>query len=299
MEAYEYREFPEINGIKRGSTDRLVLMQVSKEEAIKKIEAELHGAAFGGLYLLVDSANSQIYIGQSSDVKNRIREHIKRSPVDNFEFDKVIVIWDGRTIETSHFNDETLRKALEAESITCFSEHSRFDTVNTAIADLATNVYQKATIEKFKNELFFLLYKFHLISDLPSEVKLSEQLSTEEIKKILVKYGFTIERLEANTKVVSCAGGKTVFYRGGSLKPLGWQVTMRDTFLDEMLSGKDGLYFLLSRTKPFLIPASFFKENGFASRKEDSLTLDFFIKEREQKIQCHDLLLDIQQYAIK
>lgn len=298
MDEYEYREYPEVDGIKRGSSDRLVLVQVSKDEAVKKIPEELGGAGFGGIYFLVDDVNSQIYVGETSDVNDRTKQHIKKSPVEGFDFNKIIVIWDGRTIATSHFNETTLRKALEYESIKAFKGFSSYEPVNTVSAPATLNVYQKASIEKFKSELFFLLYKFHLISELPTEVRPSEQLTHDEVKKLLERNGFQVEKTSGNQRIVMCADNVIIFYRGGSPKPQGWQVTMRDTFLDEMLSGKDGVYFLLSRTEPFLIPSKFFKENNLESKKE-GLTLDFFIKEKEQKLQCHDLLLDISQFKIR
>jgi hypothetical protein len=81
LEEYEYREYPEVDGIKRVSTDRLVLIQINKDEAIKRITAELHGASFGGLYFLIDSSGFRIYIGESSDVRDRIGQHIRSPPL--------------------------------------------------------------------------------------------------------------------------------------------------------------------------------------------------------------------------
>ena len=295
LDAYEYREFPEIDGVKRVTTDRLVLIQVDKDESVRKISAELHGAPFGGLYFLIDSGDFKIYIGESSDVKDRVGQHAKKSPIASFDFDRVIVIWDGRSIDTSHFNDTSMRKALEYESIKAFREYSNYETQNTQGKSPDLNVYQRASIDKFKVELFYLLYKFHLITELPSETILSQRLTQNEIRKLLTRNNFQVENIHGGDKIVKCKDA-VIFYRAGSLKPLGWQVTMRDTFLDEMFSGKEGVYFLLSRTEPYLIPASVLKEN--LEGEKDGLTLDFFINEKEKKLRCHDVSLDISRYRI-
>lgn len=295
MDEYEYREFPEVDRIKRAVTERLVLTQFDKEDAMKKLSAELGGSNFAGLYLLIDASNHKIYIGESSDIKERVKQHIKSSPVKEFEFEKIAVIWDGRPIETSHFIDETLRKALESESIKTFRSFSRYESVNTQSSQQTVSVYQQSSINKFKDELFFMLYKFHLLNSSPHEQKQSEPLTEEEIKKILLKNGYKVQRLIANQKTIECENA-FIFYRSGSLKSLGWQVTMRDTFLDEMFSGKSTVYFLLSRTVPYIIPSTFFKEKLLDMK--NGLTLDFFIKD-EGTLYCHEQTFDIKNYKIK
>ncbi len=296
MDEYEYREFPETEGIKRAITERLVLTQVEKDDAVNKLSSELGGSKFAGLYLLIDSDNYKIYIGETADIKDRIKQHVKESPKEGFEFDKVIVIWDGRPIETSHFIDETIRKSLESECIKAFKNFSAYAPVNTVSATLTVSVYQQSTINKFRDELFFLINKFHLLKMLPYEEKPSEPLSEEEIKKLLSKNGYKVEKLIANQKTVTCDNAN-IFYRSGSPKSLGWQVTMRDVFLDEMFSGNPDVYFLLSRTIPYLIPSKFFKDN--LEDKKEGVTLDFFIKDSEGKLYCHDESIDINKYRIK
>lgn len=295
MVEYEYRELPKLQGVKRVMVERLVLTEFDKEEAVKKVSQELSGADFGAVYFLINSNKQEIYIGETADIKNRIKQHCKNSPVKGFEFDKIILIWDGRPIQTSSFNDTTLRKTLEYECINGFKNFSKYEPVNTVSSPSTMSVYQKATINKFKEELLFLLYKLHLIDKLPEEIEKSEALTEGQIKKLLEKQQFKIQKIDGSQKVINCDKAK-IFYRPGSLKALGWQVTMRDTFLKEMFSGEEGIYFLFSRTKPFLIPASFFKKH--LANKKTGVTLDIFIKENSNELYCNEESIDISKYRI-
>jgi hypothetical protein len=189
-----------------------------------------------------------------------------------------------------------MRLALEYECIKAFNTYSDYDTVNSQSSPPDLSVYQRVTTDKFKIELFYLLYKFHLITQLPTEVRLSEPLTDEQVQRLLERKGFKVEKISGSDKIVRCKDGKTVFFRAGSLKRLGWQVTMRDTFLDEMLSGKEEVYFLLSRTEPYLIPSKVLKAN--LEGEKEGLTLDFFIDEKEKKLRCHDISLDISGYKV-
>jgi len=101
-------------------TDRWYLLELPVWESVVGLtreeffEKELDDALnfdFPGLYLLIDSDKKKIYIGESSNVKERANNHPK------IEFDKMILLWDGRHNKTSHFGNETFRKTLEKECI--------------------------------------------------------------------------------------------------------------------------------------------------------------------------------------
>ncbi len=298
MPEYDFRSLPLIGGIKRATTDGLVLVEIEKKNAVSAADKQLSGASFSGIYFLMSPENKKIYVGESSDIKKRLSDHCKKSPVAGFEFSKVIFIWDGRPVEISHFTETNLRKALEYVCINAFSECSRYEPVNTVSAPAAAGVYQEASIARFTDELLYLLYEFHLISKPPEEIEPSIELSALEIKELLGRNNINVEIENFDEAKRTIEYGKTtIFYRPGSPKTLGWQITLRDIFLDELFSGKNEILFLFSRNIAFLIPSEFFKDT--LSGEKTGVTMDFFIKDREGQLYCHDKNYDINEYRIK
>lgn len=296
MVEYFYRETPTLNGVKRVITERLVLTRMSAGDAVQKIAEELSGADFGGLYFLLNPELKEIYIGETANILNRIKTHIRSSPVNSFSFTEVLILWDGRPIQTSQFNEQTLRRALESDCVSTFKNNSNYAVKNTVESGLAMSIYQEYTVNKFIAELRYLLYKFHLISEIPEEEILSQELTEKQMRDVLSSKDLTVDTINASQKKISCLNNRTVFYRSGSIKTQGWQVTMRDTFFTEMLSGKDSTYFLLNRTIAYLIPSSFFVKH-LGGLKQGN-TLDFFIKDKEEVLHCRDVDVDISAYKV-
>ena len=128
----------------------------------EKLEClEVKNFDFSGLYLLIDSNKNEIYVGESSDVKTRANNH------PEIEFDKMILLWDGRPNTTSHFGNETFRKTLEKECIKLFKHSSSYkcinDTENPKKMDV--NIIIKSSVDRFSDELKFLLNKYGLIGN--------------------------------------------------------------------------------------------------------------------------------------
>lgn len=295
MNEFEYKSFPETQGVKRVVTERLVLSQIRKEKSVKKVKQELSGSDFAGIYFLINTESMEIYVGETSDMINRIKQHCKNPPVEDFDFDEVVLIWNGRPIETSHFNDDTLREMLEYESIEAFDDFSDYTTVNTVSSPTTMSIYQKSTIDKFKDELLFLLYEDHYIDARPEETKRSEELEPGEIKELLEKNGYSVKNIDRSRKIVSCKKARA-FYRSGSLKDKGWQVTLRNKFAKSMFSGSEDVYFLFSRTRAFLIPSKIFEENF--KEKKSGVTIDIFVEDKEEKIYCQGEEVNISEYRI-
>ena len=124
---------------------------------------EIKNFDFSGLYLLIDSNKNEIYVGESSNVKERANNHPK------IEFDKMILLWDGRHNKTSHFGNETFRKTLEKECIKLFEVHSDFDEFNKVKEPkkMDANIIIQSSVKTFKEELKFLLNKYGLIEIKP------------------------------------------------------------------------------------------------------------------------------------
>lgn len=165
MEEYGYFEDKDAQGVTRAGTDRLYLLDFHVK-LIEKINVEFGDFNFSGLYLLRDT--TKIYVGESSNVRGRIEGHMKESPVEGFEFDKITIIWDGRPTTTSHFSEEAFRKSLEKICIKVFdTEYSKYKYVNSVTNPKETNVHTKSSVARFTNDLYFLLYKYNLIHTIP------------------------------------------------------------------------------------------------------------------------------------
>jgi len=168
MEEYGYFEDKDVQGVTRAGTDRLYLLDFHVE-SIEKINVEFGDFDFSGLYLLIDSTKNEIYVGESANVQERIEAHMKESPVEGFEFDKITLIWDGRQTNTSHFSEMAFRKYLEKICIKVFViDYSKYKYVNSVTNPrVKTSVHTKSSVARFTNDLYFLLYKYHLIDTIP------------------------------------------------------------------------------------------------------------------------------------
>ncbi len=123
----------------------------------EKLEClEVKNFVFSGLYLLINSYKNKIYVGESSDVKTRANNHPEK------EFDKMILLWDGRPNTTSHFGNETFRKTLEKKCIELFHKYSSYElnNKNEKPKKMDNNIIIKSSVNRFSEELEFLLQKY-------------------------------------------------------------------------------------------------------------------------------------------
>ena len=166
MNDYEYSETPG-NDMTRATTNCLYLIDCRKEEVIEKLHEEFKELILAGLYLLLDNTANKIYIGESSNISERLKQHIKKIDIPDFKFDRILLVWDGRPVSTSHFGDEALRKSLEKECIKLFKNNSsKFQSVNTVEKPKETNFQVRSSSNRITKELNFLLYKYHLLDTL-------------------------------------------------------------------------------------------------------------------------------------
>ena len=56
---------------------------------------------FPGLYLLLDTTKKEVYVGESSDVKIRIKQHMDQAQ-KIVEFDRIALIWDTKIARELH-----------------------------------------------------------------------------------------------------------------------------------------------------------------------------------------------------
>ena len=136
------------------------------EEKLKHLK--IKNFVFSGLYLLINSDKNKIYVGESSDVKTRANNHKDKWCIDD-GFDRMILLWDGRPNTTSHFGNETFRKTLEKKCIKLFKKQSSYYVINTIEEPkkMDENIIIKSSVNRFSEELEFLLNKYDLIEIKP------------------------------------------------------------------------------------------------------------------------------------
>ena len=136
------------------------------KEKLKHLKIE--NFVLSGLYLLINSDKNKIYVGESSDVKTRANNHNDKGCIDD-GFDRMILLWDGRPNTTSHFGNETFRKTLEKKCIELFHKYSRYERNNKNEKPKKTdeNIIIKSSVNRFSEELEFLLNKYDLIEIKP------------------------------------------------------------------------------------------------------------------------------------
>ncbi len=166
MEDYDYfQRHDAIKGVEVKGTDRLILLDFGDKNYHRLFEKEFGDFDIAGLYLLINSKTKpkKIYVGESTNIKKRNKGEIKKSPVQNFEFDKIILIWDGRHTKTSLFGEEAFRKALEKYCIQLFRDKEKYECQNTVGKPKPINFQTETTLENFKKHLFSLLKMHELI----------------------------------------------------------------------------------------------------------------------------------------
>jgi len=113
-----FQRHKSIKGIKIKGTDRLFLLDFDEKNYLESFDKAFEEFDIAGLYLLINSKKpiKEIYVGESTNLKTRNKGEIKKgypNKMKDFEFDKIILIWDGRPTTTSLFGDDTFRKLLE------------------------------------------------------------------------------------------------------------------------------------------------------------------------------------------
>ena len=246
----------------------------------------------------VDMPIRKVLPNKTVRILSCLQRHLKKGPKLKqglHEFSKVAIMWDGRPIQTTQFSDNTIRKELEASLINAFNNFGKFKSVNASSSGSRANLHQKETIKHFREELFFILYKFGYLKEIPREKQESRELTNEETTNLLTANGFYV--IERKGKWITCTNDRTVYSVSASPKKWGWQITVRDDLMKWFESGNDGLYLLLQRTKPYLIPSSFLRRFVLENRVQN--TIDLYVDDQKDCLKCgkqNDI--DIKKYSL-
>jgi len=169
VEDYDYfQRHKSIKGVEVKGTDRLFLLDFENKNYHELFEKEFTKEKIAGLYLLINSKTNEIYVGESTNTKERNKSEIKNGvnskKLKDWKFDKIILIWDGRPTNTSLFGEDSFRKVLEKACIQIFKDDDSYVCKNSVGKPKPTNIQTKTTVENFKNHISLLLKMHGLIN---------------------------------------------------------------------------------------------------------------------------------------
>lgn len=249
----------------------------SSQKALDVLRKEWGNLSFPGVYILLEVSQRRVYIGEAKDLYNRLKTH-NASPEEKIkDWQKTVIINDGRSAFQSDFNDSVIRKSVELYLISLFKAN-RYTVVAQGESQ-GQNPHQKFVFQSLKEEFDFLLIKKGLISKL-IEAPGQEEITREDLKKILIKNGRKIDEWGAYEAIIE---SKKVFIRPGSKKQKGWQVTFRDRFKDALQSG-DGIL-LVPRDGILFIPFREIQKVITDRSKYQQNTIDIYIRFEEDLIE--------------
>jgi hypothetical protein len=260
-------------GVVRGRTKlgQLVIWLIPAEPLRAVVDEELgKGLAHPGLYVLLDDETDRAYIGESSNLKARLIQHLDHAPKELRRFDHALILNDGRAAVHSRFNDSTLREALEQATIRLFHDGGSHSEVNQQKRMPELSVTQQTLFESLKKELGHVLYELELITDRPKQTADSGVIRPPDAARRFPDAAITdVKGYEGKS------GEVTVYFRKGSEKPQGFQVTIRvaEPFGKAVVLGEG--FLCMNRGRCYLIPNS--ELNRWLGSKLEQQTVDVFL----------------------
>ncbi len=126
------------------------------EQAFDAVVSEINNFPIPGLYMLFDKRGSKkVYIGQTENLKNILTKHIKL-PEKTKNWDRALIINDGRNAAQSDLNDENIRLLLE-NYLAHLLKINGYQTVTSSSRISSLSAIQKILVRSFKEEIVILL----------------------------------------------------------------------------------------------------------------------------------------------
>jgi len=276
---FGYEESPRNgDGIIRAATSGQIRSWDMPRElkALEKVQNDW-GNEYPGIYLLLDQKSRKVYIGEAKDLYSRLSTHFRTPDEKIKNFDRVIILNDGRSARHSLFNDAVIRKSLEAYLNRLFKINKW--TVVSQAEEQEHNPTQKSKISSLTEELNSLLRKKNLIAKL-IEAKGQEEILEDELRRLLKKSKHEINKWSAKEAVID--GEKTYIRPGSDKRPRGWQITFRDRFKAALKSGKG--FLLVPRNGVLLIPLQEIQKVIEDPASYNQNTIDIYIDFKEDEV---------------
>ncbi|HEV2120560.1 MAG TPA: GIY-YIG nuclease family protein [Candidatus Bathyarchaeia archaeon] len=207
-----------------------------------------------GLYVLTVEGEPKAYVGESSDLRKRLRDHTQKDPKELPKpWTDIAVIGDGRSYYQSIFTDTTLRLYLEKATISHLKEGGILQPVNKQEDPPKMTASVETIATQLDNELIFVLSKLGIARQISKKQVPTDEINEDNVKTLLTKRNLAVSKVSRDQWVVD---KETYFRRPGS-KPRksekGWHFSLRTKPREALFSGKGGL--IISRGRGYLIPA--------------------------------------------
>ena len=291
---FAYQSFPpDERGVIRARTDnQLRLIDIPREIVREVIEEHFGKLTFSGVYILLHHTKKIVYVGQASNIRERIVNQHDKDDKSLKDWQQVVLLTDGRPSMFSDMSDESVRLELENYTNNLFTEYGNYKTSTKATRKPDISFTQSHFAEKYKKELAFVLFNFGLIKQLPIVLDEYENVLKLDtlVKKLRRKFKNIV--LTKNKRGIQHIDGKIVELRPtmlrsdkGSKKKQGWQITARGSFKKLVDSKKDG-YFVYARGKGLVF--SFKELNEIIGDRIKFDTTDLYFKFRpDDKVFLH------------
>lgn len=281
------------NGITRSKTTLLLrswfIDKTSK--ALEKInQTEWGELEFPSIYILFEK--NKVWVGEAKSAYYRMKQHMASPDKKIKNWDRALVINDGRPATLSDLNDIVVRRAIE-DYLNGLFKLNKYQVVSQASEYQLTST-QKTTVDNFIKELNYFLQKETLIKKLFPTVG-QEEVHLDDLNKILKKEGKVIKEWSAHEAIID---GTNTFIRPGSNKKKGWQITFRDIFKDALEKGDGAL--LVPRGKILLIPFKEIQKVIKDPSKYNQNTIDIYIQFTDEGITLSymDETIEISKYCL-
>ena len=289
-----YHEDPKNSNsiIRARTTKQIRSWQLTRsQKTLEKLNEEMGKNPFPGNYILFDQ--KKVYIGEASDIYERLKTHHKNPEGKIKNWDNVLVISDGRPATQSDFNDTVVRQALESHLIRLLKAN-KYQVVCQG-RQPTLNATQRNLVSSLIEELNYFLLKKNLVTKVLEEEGL-EEVFEDELKKLLTARGKGVQQLTAYEAIID---GQKTYIRPGSLKTKGWQITFRDRFLNSLEKG-DG-YLLVSRNGVLLVPLSEVRKLVTDKDAYKQNTIDIYVNFASDKITItyKDQNIDVTKYKLR
>lgn len=287
-----YEEPKNGNGIIRARTTLQIRSwdMPRTQKALEGFNTEIGKAEFPGVYILF--AKNRVYVGEAKSLYNRLKTHMTTPDDKVKDWQRVLIVNDGRPATQSDFNDTVVRRALEIYLVRLLRAN-KYVVVSQGEPQIL-NSFQKHTVDSLTVELNTLLKKKSIITKVLEEHG-QEEVFRDELKKILQKSGKNVTKWGAYEIEID---GSKAFIRPGSPKPKGWQITFRDIFLNALNKG-DG-FLLVSRNGVLLIPLAEVQKVIKDKNAYNQNTIDIWIVFGDEKITLSykDETIDVTKYKL-
>jgi hypothetical protein len=290
-----YEEPRNGNGIVRSRTTLLIRSwdMPRSQKALERFNTEIGKSEFPGIYILF--AKNKVYVGEAKSLYERIKTHMT-TPDDKIkDWDRVVIINDGRPATQSDFNDTVVRRALEIYLVRLLKANKY--TVVSQGEQQTLNSLQKRAVDFLIVELNAFLKKKNIIIKILEE-RGQEEVYGDELKKLLEKSGKKVSHWGASEAKID---GTKTFIRPGSKKPRGWQITIRGrkpgSFIDCFKRGEG--FLLVSRDGVLLIPLTEVQKVIKDKTAYDQDTIDIWVVFADQiTLRYKDETLDITKFRL-